>query len=304
MQNFDYQRLDGHTLSVFVSVCETGSLSKTAVIFGVNQSTISHTVDKMRGALNDPLFIKSGRGITPTEKALQIMPRVKFILANIEGLVTHEDYDPALDTQPAVVAIPTPALLSQMRALQEAITQASPYMQFQIRRLAPREQVEEMLGQGSTEIAIVVSGLKYPPTLSSCYYFEDDLLVYYDPAHRSAVTTTQDYAAARHGAVDFGGSAKSEVEKVLERMGVTRHVAIVAPTASMLGDLIKGTDIIVTMPSALARSAYAGLGTCPVPFEIAKVRYDLVWHRRFQNSGRNSWLRQLILSTSGGQPDD
>ena len=45
MQNFDLFRLDGHTLRVFVSVCETGSVSRTAELFELNQSTISHTLD-------------------------------------------------------------------------------------------------------------------------------------------------------------------------------------------------------------------------------------------------------------------
>ena len=77
MQNIDLFRLDGHSLRVFASVCETGSVSRTAELFSLNQSTISHTIDKMRAALGDPLFVKSGRGITPTEKALAVLPRVQ-----------------------------------------------------------------------------------------------------------------------------------------------------------------------------------------------------------------------------------
>ncbi|MEM6940099.1 MAG: LysR family transcriptional regulator [Pseudomonadota bacterium] len=298
MQNFDYFRLDGHTLRVFVSVCETGSLSHTARLFRVNQSTISHTIEKLRAALQDPLFVKVGRGITPTEKAIAVLPRVKTILADIEGLVAAVDYDAALDTRPVVLAIPSPALLFQMRQLWHAMHQVSQALRLEIKRLAPSSRVEEMLTEEMAEVAIAVAGETYPTTLSSCPYFSEDLAVFYDPACRGPVTSLEDYAKASHGMVEFGGGQNSMVEKTLVGLGVDRHLALVAPTTSMLGDLIAGTDIIVTMPLSLSASVYKGLSHCPVPFAIPPIRYDLVWHRRYQNSGRNAWLRELILDTA------
>ena len=126
MQNFDLFRVDGHALRVFLSVCETGSVSRTAELFNLNQSTISHTLEKMRSAFGDPLFVKSGRGITPTEKALGMVPRVQQILADIEGLVTPESYDPSKDARPIVLGISTPALLNDMRALHAKALQEAP----------------------------------------------------------------------------------------------------------------------------------------------------------------------------------
>jgi len=92
-------RLDGHTLSVFLSFCETGSISKTAVAHNLNQSTISHTIDKMRAAVGDPLFVKAGRGIVPSEAALSLVPRVERQVAELQGLAIPERYDPKKDNQ-------------------------------------------------------------------------------------------------------------------------------------------------------------------------------------------------------------
>ena len=297
MQNFDYFRLDGHTLRVFVSICETGSISRTAVLFGLNQSTISHTLDKMRAAVGDPLFVKAGRGITPTEKTMVIMPRVQQIIADIEGLIEPETYNVSLDTRPIVIAIPTPALIHDMKRLHAGIVAAAPGVIFEIRRLAPRDRVKEMLMHDEAEIAIAVSGYDYPSTLTHCHYASEKMIVFYDAACRAPVRTPEEYADARHAVVNFGGGVKSEVEKSLEALGLKRKVSLVAPTASMLGDLIKGTDIIATMPQRLADTAYSGLSQCAPPVALSDASYDLVWHRRYEHSGRHIWLRRMVMNS-------
>ncbi len=295
MEDFDLFRLDGHSLRVFLSVFETGSISRTAELFELNQSTISHTIDKMRAAVGDPLFVKSGRGITSTEKAHLLVPRVQRILGDLEGLVAPEKFDARAETRPFVLAIPTPALLDDMKEIGRRLSSAAPKAGFVLKRLAPRNMVTELLTQDEADAVIAVSGIRYPPTLRYNTYGSDKLAVFYDPECRSAVRTVEEYSAARHGVVNFGGGVRSEVERALSELGLKRQIALVAPTTSMLGGLIKGSDVIATMPSQLAGYAYAGLAHSPPPIPLPPVGYDLVWHRRYEHSGRNTWFRNLIM---------
>ena len=295
MHDFDLYRIDGHALSIFASVCETGSVSRTAEIFDLNQSTISHTIDKLRGAVKDPLFVKSGRGITPTEKALALLPRVQRILAEFEGLLTPGEYDPAHDSRPVTIAIPTPALLEDMKMMRARLLAASPGRVLSIRRLLPRERVTELLTEEDVDLVVAMSGFRYPNTLNHCPYGADSFAVFYDPACRDAPRTVEEYCDAPHGLVSIGGRLKSDVDRVLAEMGLRRKIALSSPTASMLGDFIKGTDVIITMPSRLAKTSYHDLSHCPPPLPLGGVTYDLVWHRRYEHSGRNIWLREMLL---------
>ncbi len=297
MQKIDISRIDGHTLRVFASICETHSVSRTAALFSVNQSTISHTLDKLRSAVGDPLFVKSGRGITPSEKALSILPRVQSILADIQGLVAPEVYEAGDDIRPYVVAIPGPAFLMEMKALYLKLAEVAPNARLELRRMAPRNRLLDVLAQDEAEVAIAISGKKYPAVLNHQRYGADELAVFYDPQCRASVDSIEDYAACRHAVVDFGGNEKSHVELALGQCGLARSVSMVAPTASMLGELIKGTDLVATMPRRLVHGAYRQLACCPVPFDLPDISYDLVWHRRYEHSGRNAWLRELVLSS-------
>lgn len=296
MENFDLLRIDGHTMRVFVSVCQTGSVSRTAELFDLNQSTISHTLDKMRAALGNPLFVKIGRNIAPNEKSLTLLPRIENILADIEGLVTTEDYDVTLETKPLSVAIPTPALLNEIKALRAQVSKLAPNLTLDIRRLAPRSRVAEMLNQDEAELAITVAGLPFPATLNHCVYGTEELVVFYDPACRGPVETLEDYIQADHGVVNFGGGLKSEIGQFLSDRGLERRVSLSAPTGSMLGDLIQGTDMVATMPRRLSDFSYGGLAHVPLPIPAPKIVYELVWHRRYEHSGRNIWLRNQILN--------
>lgn len=295
MEDFDLYKLDGHTLRVFALVLETGSVTRAAEKSSLSQSTVSHCLDKMRGALGDPLFTKSGRRIMPTETALAVEPRVRNILASLESLVDTEAYDPARDTRPMVVAIPSPSLLTEMQTLSRRLSEKAPNVLLKIVRLAPRSTLLEMLEEGRADVAISIASDIYPSVLTHVPYGAEDMAVFYDPAARAPVETIEDYFAARHGVVDFGGTSKSMVDIALKPIGLQRKIAIVSPTASALAGLIEGTDLICTMPKGLSRAAYSKLAFTKAPFDLPALSYDLVWHKRFDHSGRNTWLRQLLL---------
>lgn len=295
MDNFDVLRLDGHTLRVFLTVVHTGSISKTADAFDLNQSTISHTIDKMRAAVGDPLFVKSGRGITPTEKCIALVPRVQEILASIEGLFEENTYDVANDSRPIVVGIPTPSLMPEMKLMQQELHRVAPKMVFQVSRIAPRERLAEMLELEEVDVAIAINTERFPATLNAIAYGEDELVVYYDPACRGPVTNVDEYVRATHAVAGFGGKGKSIVEKALEEIGLQRHIGFIAPTASSLGEFLIGTDMIATMPRGLAKAAYSELAFSAPPIDLPPLRLDLVWHKRFDHSGRNTWIRRALL---------
>ncbi|MEX3015999.1 LysR family transcriptional regulator [Gymnodinialimonas hymeniacidonis] len=298
MREIDIYRLDAHSLRVFVTVFELNSVSRAAGSLNLNQSTVSHTLDKLRSALSDQLFVRAGRGITPTEKAISIMPRIQRIVAEFEGLEAPEEFDPTLETRPLRIAISTPALIEDMRALRAELRFVAPRSSLHIRRLAPRSEVKAMLTEGEVDLAIAVAGLQYSPALNSCRYGHDELVIFFDPTVRPPITSIEQYFDASHAAVDFGGHAKSVVETAFEERGFKRSYSLLAPTTSMLGDLMVGTELVATMPKRLREAAFAGLDFCPTPFTLPKLQYELVWHRRLDHSGRNVWFRRLLLKVS------
>ena len=177
MENFDIFRLDGHSLRVFLSVCETGSISQTAAAFGLNQSTISHTIEKLRSAIGDPLFVRVGRGITPTETALSLVPRVETLIAEIQSLAVPESYDPATDTRRFILGIQTPSHLEDVKLIQSKLEVSAPHVRFELRRVVPKERIPQMLQDHEVDLAIVISGAARAAILNHRPYGQDEMAV-------------------------------------------------------------------------------------------------------------------------------
>ncbi|MBC7184621.1 MAG: LysR family transcriptional regulator, partial [Marinobacter sp.] len=95
MNPIDTLNLDFRSLSTFLAVLDEGSVSRAAVRLGVTQSAVSHTLERLRQALGDPLFVKSGRGIVPTQYALQAGPHVRQILDDLQSLSSGPPFSPA-----------------------------------------------------------------------------------------------------------------------------------------------------------------------------------------------------------------
>lgn len=296
MQKINMSAIDAQKLRLLVAVYDARSISKAAAEFDLNQSTVSHTLERLREAIGDPLFVKAGRGIEPTETLDAIVPRVRSILAEIEGLIVTTDYDPQTESDAFRLAISTPSLLPDMRALQRLISEQAPRARLELKRLSTSEDLNAFLDPGRADVAIALAAPKYSPVLNHVPYSTDRMVIYYDPETRGPVLTMDDYAAASHGVVDHGSGGKSVLQDDLKRLGLKRKVTLTAPTSSMLGEFIRGSDLITTMPARMGEAVYGTLASCEPPFPLSPLAYDLVWHRRMEHSGRNQWLRDIVLA--------
>lgn len=302
MTKIDVSQINGQALRVFVAVFQENSVSQAALTLGVSQSSVSHTLERLRGILGVELFHKSGRGIAPTAEALRLAPQVRDILAAIEALGEGGEYDPFADTRPCVIAMNGGAMAVAARRIQSELWEDGPTAQLCFRELGSRGNLEEMMQRMDVDLAIVPRLNSYSNALRAAPLYQDQSLVFYDPAVRGPVHTVADYGAARHIVLDFGGFTKSTVEQRLEEYAISRDVAMGVPNVWMLADALRGTDMVATLPSMLGHGVMADLGQCAVPFSMPAIRFDLVWHMRHKHSARNQWLRAQILAVFGCQP--
>lgn len=70
------------------------SVTGAANRLGVTQSAVSHILDKLRLAVGDPLFVRSGRGIVPTERAIALHEPIRSVLDELKGLTNERVFDP------------------------------------------------------------------------------------------------------------------------------------------------------------------------------------------------------------------
>ena len=104
MKKIDYTSVDGSLLRTFLVILEENSASAAAARLGVTQSTVSHALAKLRQFTGDPLFVRSGQALLPTEVALSLKEPVQSILDDLRGLTHRRDFNPASEDMRFVIA--------------------------------------------------------------------------------------------------------------------------------------------------------------------------------------------------------
>ena len=294
MSKRDVLSLDGRLLRTFLAVYEAQSVTRAAEALGTSQSAVSHSLDKLRDCIGDPLFVKSGRGIQATGVAAAVAPKIAEIVADIEGLKLQTDYAPEADTSSFTVATNVTELLPVLMTVKRTLRQHNRTVPLRFIELGVRTNALQLLSSGAADVAITVSFGAYPIELSVERFYQDQIVCFFDPAQRSAPRTLEQYCASRHAVVDFGGTSKSLIDTALETAGASRQIALSVSNSYALASLARGTDLIASLPKRLERTAFQGFATSYLPFSLPMVAYDLVCHRRMRDSARNLWFRNVM----------
>jgi DNA-binding transcriptional LysR family regulator len=90
----DIGRTDLTLLVVLDALLEERSVTRAAVRLAVTQPTVSGMLVRLRKLFDDPLFVRTQRGLLPTPRAQALAPSLRQWLAEACTLVVGAAFDP------------------------------------------------------------------------------------------------------------------------------------------------------------------------------------------------------------------
>lgn len=84
---YDLKKFDLNLLVIFECIYQHLSISKAAETLYITPSAVSQSLQRLRGQLNDPLFIRSGKGITPTTVGVNLHQHLEENLNQLEQTI-------------------------------------------------------------------------------------------------------------------------------------------------------------------------------------------------------------------------
>ena len=84
---------DLNLLRVLDALLQDGSTVRAGQRIGLSQPAVSAALGRLRAALNDPLFIRRGQGLEPTDYARSLVLPVREVLDGVESLLAGPDYE-------------------------------------------------------------------------------------------------------------------------------------------------------------------------------------------------------------------
>jgi DNA-binding transcriptional LysR family regulator len=299
-KDWDPFAIDFAAIRTLRLVSELGSFSRAAEALGTNQSTISYTMDRLRAAFHDQLFVRQRGGIAPTPRCAEIVERAGHLLEAFEGLVLPTNFDPATASGRVTIVC---NYYERSIILPRAIAE--------IRRRAPR-LIVEIKTAGSEGLATLKRGeadlLVGPYEVHNESFYHRHLLDdhYVCVMHRSHPLAGQrlrpdDYVRASHAVVTYGGTWRSGYLRELDQRGLSLNEVIAVPSISDLTHILTGSDLISTVPSRISSNIAKSVVTAPCPFP-EPFQIGMTWTSRTQHSAAHRWLRQLMARIAGALP--
>ncbi len=291
MHSFDIDKLDGQILRTFLLILEESSVSLAAERLGVSQSTVSHSLNKLRRTLGDPLFVRSGQGLSPTETALELKGPVLDILDGLQALKNLRPFDPCTEQMHFVIAandmqrdLIFPTLLNSAWESEIDLTV----------ELRP-SGVPSVGFLRDARCDLLLTPLPPDaPDLMQLKLFSGDMKLFYDASRRKPPKTLADYLAADHVAVHFalGGSADEVI--VSSELSALPKAKVSVSNFAGIPPFLSGSKLVTTQLEFMRQTSLSELAMADLPFQTDPVSIFMVWHQRSTNDPAHRWLRDQI----------
>ena len=303
------QKLDLNLVPIALALYDELSVSRAAQKLGMSQPAVSMALRRLRTTFNDPLFIRAPRGVTPTPRAHALVRAARPAVTDLHGaLRTSESFNPRLDTRPFTFALSDVGEMVFLPKLLERLRAQAPNAWIRSVSMAPHLIAQE-LESGEIDLAI-----GYFPDLNRNSFYQQRLfthafacLLRAGHARRARRLSLDDFLAMEHAVVRAEGRSQEIFERFLDRKKIRRKIALLTPHFLSLPMIIARSDLIATVPHALAvyfSRLSPALAIARPPFDIAGFDLKQHWHRKFHNDSRGRWLRAQVTQLFNDENDE
>src|SRR5471032_2184543 len=299
MNQMNIATIDLNLLKVFEALHEESSASRAALRLGVTQSAVSAALRRLRDVYGDPLFVRTGRGLSPTLRANQLKPVVSDALNKCRQSLAM--VDPAAnhyEGRSVTVGLSDDFEMAYGRRLIEEIAQRAPKLRL-IFRQTHSQIVAQALMERSIDLAITADGFA-KRLLSRQVLGEGDYLCLVDPlslAEGQQAISLEEFVAREHILVSSGGFI-GITDEGLAALGLSRRVCASTTHFAELPYLLKGSTAVATIPghAAQAIAHMTGLRVLPCPLALPVYPVELGWRTQAQLDPLLLKVREAIVA--------
>jgi DNA-binding transcriptional LysR family regulator len=295
-------QVDMNLFVVLHAVLTERSATRAAARLHVTQSAVSNALARLRLAFGDPLVVRTARGLVPTPKALELEPKLREALQQLQSLVDASDgFDPTRSTRRFTIACTDHVALALLPKLAAMFEEQMPQAQLRVFTI---DRLRTTNGLATGEVDLVIG---IPPTLpsgcSAAIVYEDEMVCVLRRNHPKArgALSLDVFAESRHVVVAVLGDDDDGVDAALARRGRARKIAVSVPHFTVIPMVLIQTNAMATLPrrlaETLARLPPLRIAKCPLDLPVLSIKQ--VWHARSAADAGNRFLRGLVLAAAG-----
>jgi DNA-binding transcriptional LysR family regulator len=297
MQNMNTADLDLNLLRVFDAIATEGSVTVAGERIGLSQPAMSNALARLRQLFDDPLFVRTPRGMRPTPFAQQLALPVREALRLIQtALQQHAGFEPRSSTNNFRFWMSDIGEMVFLPGLLERVKRDAPGVRIEVVRI-PIKDVHTALEAGEVDLAVgflpgLTTGVRQQPLFREHYV----CMLRADHPIIGARISVKQFREAEHVLVSYVGTGHQVIEETFVAAGLSARIAVRVPHFLVVPMILARTDLLVTVPSRVAAVFAQGgnFKVLPLPVRMPSFEVQLHWHQRFHQDPANRWLREVM----------
>jgi len=302
-----FDKIDLHLIRVLHTVLTERSVSKAAIRLGMYQPAVSASLKKLRELAGDPLLVRSGAGMVPTDAGLRMLAPSASILRAAESMFSDaRGFEPSSARQTFRIAASDfldPLFLPQLVA---QIKQQAPHCVIEILPLSAESDYRARLAQGDMDV-VIGNWLKPPDDLHLGRLFGDEVVCLVARDHPAVRRSSQggwdaaSWLAAEHIApTPTHPGARGVIDEHLDSLSLQRNITARCPHFGLIPSMVASTLLVLTTGRQYCERYVDKLPVkiLPCPVVFPRLLYYQLWHERTHTSSAGRWLREQVKSVA------
>lgn len=291
-------------LRIFVALYSTKNVTRAAELVGLSQSSVSVVLAQLRDHYEDPLFVRTSAGMQATPRTELLIPVVRQALKLLEqSLVKAPDFNPAEIKRNFRICMTDVGQFTLLPRLISKIQPLAPNVTIEVGNLT--HETSRQLESSEADLA-----MGFTMYIKAGFYqkklFDEGFVCIVVRDHPRIIDrmTLSQLQQEKHVKVMLSATAHWIVDKILERKGVQRVIAMTVPSFLGLGQVVASSDLIAIVPLRLGSifAVESGVKIVPSPVRFPSYPVMQYWHDRYHRDPGNVWLRSLVFEAATSLP--
>ncbi|MEY3360469.1 MAG: hypothetical protein RL531_188 [Actinomycetota bacterium] len=291
--------IDLNLLRVLDALLANGSVAGAAKVLNLSPPAVSRSLARLRAVVGDPLFVRAGRSLVPTDVANSLRePARRALEAAVAVLAPTPSSDPAMIERRFVICADDAVVAALALPLITRVRTTAPGVEIIFVRDDP-----DSIGRfrsGTLDLRIDPHVEQHNDINSEVILTDRFVAVVRDdhPLLTRRMTAKR-YAEAHHLTVSPKGKPHGPIDHALAELGLTRRHITTVTSFVVAAHLVAATDLVGSLPQSIVAlmSRTLPITALEIPVFIPDFEVSLIWHDRHQHDPGHKWLRQQILES-------
>lgn len=298
-----FDKIDLQLIRTLHTLLIERSVSKAALRLGQQQPAVSTALRRLRELTGDPILVRSGTGMVPTDAAQQMLAPATQILQSAEQLfLPARPFDAAQARETFHIAASDtldplflPTLVARIKSL-------APHCRVEVHALSAQARYAHDLGQGLIDV-VIGNWAEPSEELHRAHLFEDEVVCLVSERHPAVRRgwSPDDWLACEHIAPTPAYPGwRGVIDEHLDRLGLQRHIAARCAHFGLMPRMVASSLLVLTTGRQYCQrflqgpNALPGLVMLAPALAFPPMVYYQLWHERSHASRAGQWLREQV----------